>query len=698
MSNHDRSACLIIDGHIVGAVPEERLDRRKGSEGFYRKDGRGQVIPPMRAITRLLRDHGIGLSDLDLVVCGRSITTCREQFLDHFPIEPERVVEPEMPNHHLAHAYSAYATTPHTRTAVLVIDEQGSWQDDRFERCTWFQGTGGPLIPHRRFWGDHSDLSLGMFYNVFAALTGLSEGGRPAAGKLMSLAALGESHPGWPDLLELHEDGDVGCDLKQLDRFLEDAGVPLREFGSKTVVSELDALLTKYSVVNWSSQLGRDLAAKAQGELEKGILHTAAKLRSESSTDVLAYAGGVALNCVTNAQLHRVGWRDVHVHPAATDDGTSVGLAAYGWSEVLGNSLPRTREFRVFLGPRHRKETVKAALGDYGLTEFGQDATDPAVVAELVHDGAIVCWFSGPSEWGPRALGARSIVANPLVDGITDRINATIKYREPFRPFGISITEDGADELLELSSGNRSLRRYMLSLGKALHPDLRGVCHDDGSVRFQMVNQKQQPEWHRLIASFGRLSGLGAVINTSFNTFGEPLVESPDDAVRQFLLCGADALWIDGTLVVTADIPDYEAEAGRSRAWRESRLNPLSLALKLEDSGYPDRAQQILREHVDVGSAVEQYDPPHGMAYHLLRARIAMASGATDEAERHAAQVLANWWFPPEVIEAGAIAGQTSSGNLGTIGTLLTTLARSRSGLDFFGSLVPNEPRTGQAV
>lgn len=689
MSNHDRAACLLVDGRIAGAVAEERLDRRKSSEGFYRRGGRGVVLPPLRAITRLLRDTGIRLDDLDLVVCGRSITTCREELLDHLPIAADKVVEPPKPSHHLAHAYSAYATMPYPESAVLVIDEQGHWLDDRFERCSWYAADAKGLRPVRQFHGDRFNLSLGMFYNVFAALAGLAEAGRPAAGKLMSLAGFGQTRNDWPDLLTLTEDGDVGVGLDVIDRFLTTAGVPTWPGVPERTVSDLDGLLVKYRPVGWRSALGQDLARKAQEELERGILHTAARLREHTGLEKLAYAGGVALNCSVNARLDAAGWRDVHVHPAATDDGTALGLATYGWIEVLDGRRNLMRNFSPHVGPRHEVDSAAQALESFGLDGHLRPAASVETVAELVAAGAVVCWFTGRSEWGPRALGARSIVASPLTPGVTERINSTVKFREPFRPFGVSLLRDAAEVLIDRKGTPPGLDGYMLGIAYPIHPGLGAVAHVDGTLRYQLVDRDRQSMWYRLISAVGSLTEMPAVVNTSFNTLGEPLVESPGDAVRQFLLSDADALWLDGHLLVTADLPIQVRREARELAWERSSLDPLDVAVGLEAAGYPAAAAKVLVEHPVADGEYAAASRDRIRSHHALLLRLASANGDTESATQHSSEVLRWWLFPPDVMRAAAhLATDEEQSAPALTGKLITAGATNRSALEFFLQLV----------
>lgn len=687
MSNHDRAACLLADGRVVGAVAEERLDRRKGSEGFYRRGGSGIVLPPVRAVTRLLRDEGVDARDLELVVCGRSIARCRDDLLAQLPFAPDRVVEPEPPAHHLAHAYSAYATSPSSAPAVLVIDEQGHWIDGRFERCSWFVGDGGPLRRVRSFQGDRRQLSLGMFYNVFAAVTGLSEAGRPAAGKLMSLAAYGREHKEWPELLECRPDGDVDCAIEDVDAFLARAAVPMQHGMEELPALALDDLLGRYRRIPWSSALAADLARKAQDELQRAILHTAGLLRSVTGRDELAFAGGVALNCATNAHLGQAGWRDVHVHPAATDDGTALGLAYYGWIEVLGQPRTVNRRFSPLLGPRHTPSEHESALDRYGLAGRYTRAT-PEDAAEVVATDRILCWYTGRSEWGPRALGARSIVANPLRPDAVKHLNATVKHREPFRPFGVSIPAPLLERLLTTTEPLSGLAPYMLTTATATNPALAAVAHRDGTIRYQAVDEAEQPQWFALICETGRRTGLDAVINTSFNVLGEPLVESPGDAVRQFLTSGADALYLDGRLLLGADVP---AES-RERAWEQTPVAPAQAAAVLAANGHPAAAARLLEQR-----SVEARDfaaAGHSAlsSYHALCMR-ALRDADEKTALEHAEAVLDLWTFPADVREAAGLLAAAEGRRHQLLACLLASLAPGGSAEHFFQALLPARTR-----
>ncbi|MDQ1066600.1 carbamoyltransferase C-terminal domain-containing protein [Streptomyces canus] len=657
MSSHDRSAALLRDGTVVGAVAEERLDRRKRSQGFYEGDSGGLVLPPLRAIARVLSESGIGLHEVDLVVCGRSVRTCRDELIKALPVDPERVVEPPAPGHHLAHAYSAYATSPFKDSAVLVLDEQGYRHDDgRFERGSWFLGESGALQTCRRFTGTRTNLSLGMFFDVFAALTGLSEAGLPAAGKLMALASYGRAHEDWPELVSLAADGDVDVSLEALDHFLESvAGVPVFPGHRNRPAGSLEGFDKKYRAVHWGTPLAADLAAHAQAELERGVLHTAATLRLETGARHLSYAGGVALNCTANSRLLEAGFEDVFVQPAATDDGCAIGLAYYGWIEVLGRSREPVKRFSSVLGPRYTSADSKSAWAAYGL-EGHVSSAEPAAVAGLLAEGKLVCRVDGRSEWGPRALGHRSIIADPCRPGIVETLNSRVKFREPFRPFGISIDADQAPSLLELDSVPASLGPYMLAVARTRDDRLGSVSHKDGTIRYQLVAE-EDGSYHQLLRAFGDLTGLPAVINTSFNTLGEPLVETPEDAVRQFLVSGADVLVIGDELLDLTALDPQVSEQSIRLAEQQTVVDPLHLALRHEAAGYPKAAAEVL----SLAPPVTLADGADKLReFEALQMRLAIIEGDTSRAAAHAQRVLELSGMPRAAAEAAEVLNSVS--------------------------------------
>ena len=683
MSNHDRSACLLKNGRIVMAIAEERLDRRKASEGFYGANNRGIVLPPLAAINYVLHNNKLGIDDIDLVVCGRSVMSAREMMLTYLPIQENKLAEPPIPGHHIAHAYSAYCTSPFVEAAVLVIDERGhSLDDGQFEKCSWFRSEGGRLLPIQQFMGSQTNLSLGMFYETFAALTGLSEAGKPSAGKLMGLAPLGRLHPEWPQLIHLnHQTGDTSIPLASLDDFFLHTGLTIRPGMENFTVQKLDDLLIKYVPVWWQSELAADLAFKAQFELERAIQHISYSLCQVSSVRVLAYAGGVALNCTANSTLLKSGWTDVYIHPAAMDDGAAVGLALYGWIEFMGQHHVPAERFNPFLGKRYTSSEAYDAVKFFGLEEYTQKVSSGAEAARRVADGEIVCWFQGQSEWGPRALGGRSIVASPLIPGMQQRINSTIKYRERFRPLGVCGTLQAIKECIDISSVPPSMNSYMLAVGQVIDDRLAAVRHVDGTVRYQIAALDLQPELYRLLVEFGRLTGLSMVINTSFNLFGEPLVETPTDAVRQFLTSKADALVLENTLLAISNIPLHQLEKARRQAWSLSMIKPLHLVLSLEAAGYLEFAYQMIGELGYTAEDALSQGPDVPQRYHGFLMRAALSRGDERCAVRHAEEVLRYVAIPGEASAAARVLKNNCTDNIArrSVGDLVNILAAKGS-------------------
>ena len=546
-----------------------------------------------------------------------------------------------------------------------------------------------------RFFGGGDDLSLGMLYNAFAAMTSLTEADSPAAGKLMGLAALGKPHPEWPQLVSLDGTrGDTRVSLRQLDEFLASVGLPRRVPIHDAPLRQLEDL-PFYVPARWNTELAADLARKAQEELERAVLHIAGAFRRRCSADTLCYAGGVALNCTTNRRLLEVGWKDVYIHPAATDDGNAVGLALYGWIEVLGHGRAPVSVFNPFTGRRYSRRELREAVGIFGLDACVSETSASEEGARRAARGEVVCWFEGKSEWGPRALGGRSIIASPTQPAIKERINSTIKFREPFRPLAISGTREGLAQLIACDTVPASLGPYMLAAGQVIDERLAPVRHADGTVRYQIVNPQLQPVWCELIQAFGRRTGIFALVNTSFNTLGEPLVETPMDAVRQFLLSGADALVAQGLCLARADIPTAVMTRALRQAWKLTPIDPLAAAHGLEDAGYADAAIRLLEDLEYTAETAMAAGLRAICRYHAMQLRAAVRRGAFDRA-RHHADVILRWsGLPPEAIDAAAFMSEDPNDDRRQVaGRLIGGLAMPGGALRLFShALEPKKSR-----
>jgi carbamoyltransferase len=545
----------------------------------------------------------------------------------------------------------------------------------------------GPLARLDRFDGGSDDLSQGMFYNAFAGLMNLREAGRPAAGKLMGLAPFGQRRPEWPALIELETGGDTQISLQCLDDFFAEAGVVVRPGCESLAVNALDELLIKYAPLSWRDPLAADLACKAQEELEAAVLHISRCLRRRSSASALAYAGGVALNCTANRRLAEAGWVDVFVQPAATDDGNALGLAYYGWIELLGHARRPERRFNPFTGRRYTGREVSSALATFGLAEHARTVAPAEAAAERIARGEIVCWFQGASEWGPRALGARSIIASPLLPGMRDRLNAAVKHREAFRPFAVSGTAAGLAGRVELSGAPSALRAYMLVAAQVTDACLAEVRHVHGSVRFQLVDPQVEPVWYALIEAFGAYTGVAVVLNTSFNTFGEPLVETPVDAVRQFLLAGADALYLDHQLLAREAIPAEAMRRARQQAWRISEIDALHTALGLEAAGYLAAALQVIQLADYTSENAFARGPAAIRGYHGLQLRAAVQRGDTAAAGEHADMILRWSGLPAEALPAAQHLAGSLQARQRAVGQLMRTIAGPGEAYYFLSNL-----------
>jgi carbamoyltransferase len=318
--------------------------------------------------------------------------------------------------------------------------------------------------------------------------------------------------------------------------------------------------------------------------------------------------------------------------------------------------------------------------------------TTPEIVAEHVASGEVVCWFNGRSEWGPRALGNRSIVADPRQEGIKARLNCTVKYREPFRPFGLSGTASGLSSTVDMHDLPAALSPYMLTVAPVIRDDLPEVTHHDGSVRFQVVDRKLQPEWHRLIEAFGERTGLYAVLNTSFNTLGEPLVETPEDAVRQFLLTGADGLYLDGRFLSVTDVPAEALAAARRLARERTPIDVLAAALSIEAAGYPVPAGELLDEWQFTADEAVAGGIGALRRYQAFMARIAAAEGRHDDARTHARAVLTTATFDRDAGEAASAIAESDGDDL--LAELVQIISYGR-GADFWRHLLGEATLTG---
>ena len=564
-SNHDRSAALLKDGRIVCAISEERIDRRKHSQGFYGDNARSIVIPPMAAINYCLEAEKIAIDDLDLIVIGRSMQLCINDVMKYIPIKDKsKIVELPIPSHHQAHAYSSYFASGFEKSLILIIDEQGHWlENNTFEKESIYIAENEEIKELQTFKGNYIDISIGMFYDLFSVILGFTDGSVPAAGKLMGLASYGKKEKTYK-LLEVNKEGNINVKWDNLIQYLKLKKVLPKDFELSdfklnyeykyhTILEEIQKYLNK---VDWNDIVGQDIAYKAQNEIEEAIIQVVDYWVNKTGITNICLAGGVFLNSIVNYQiLKRTSVKDIYIQPAATDDGTAIGYAYIGYYKILKNHL-RCKLQNVYLGKEYTENEIENTLKQYAIP-YKHLANIEQVAAKFISDNKIVAWYQGKSEFGPRALGNRSILASPLSVAIRDRINRDIKRRESFRPFAPSVLEEQAQKYFDLVCKSP----YMLLIADVIDEKLDGIIHVDGTARVQTVSKEDNEIFYKLISNYGKISGTPVVLNTSFNVNGEPLVETPYDALKSFIITDIDILCIGNYLIDKSWFTSEEVEA-----------------------------------------------------------------------------------------------------------------------------------------
>ncbi|MBI4367844.1 MAG: carbamoyltransferase [Candidatus Omnitrophica bacterium] len=564
---HDSAACLVQDGKIVAAAQEERFTRKKHDFEF-----------PKHAVDFCLKQGHLTVGDIDFVAFYEKpflkFERILETYLAYAPrgfgsflramplwmkhrlwipdlIRKELNYEGKMifPEHHESHASSAFFPSPFERAAILTADGVGEWTTASFGKGEGhrFELNSEIRFPH----------SLGLLYSAFTYYTGFRV--NSAEYKVMGLAPYGE--PKYADLIlkelmDLKEDGSFKLNMKYFnycsgltmtnDRFHRLFGGPPRK--PETQIRERDM----------------DLARSVQAATEEVMLRMARYVHQVTGEENLCLSGGVALNCVANGRILKEGpFKHIWIQPAAGDAGGALGAALLVWHHYLDQPRQVEAEDKQagsFLGPVFSDSEVESILKQQGAV---YEKFDPQYViektAELIEKGNVIGWFQGRMEFGPRALGGRSIIGDARNSEMQSRMNLKIKFRESFRPFAPSVLEEKASEWFELSEPSP----YMLLVAdvrkqhriESVNGNLRGleklkasrskipaVTHVDYSARLQTIDPKRNPVYHNLIQQFFKRTGCPVVINTSFNVRGEPIVCTPEDAFRCFMNTEMDYL------------------------------------------------------------------------------------------------------------------------------------------------------------
>lgn len=563
---HDAAACLLKDGAIVAAAEEERFSRIKHDSRF-----------PLRAIDYCLREAGIQPNEIDHVAFYEKPLLKFERilssYLETFPASRRAFVEAMKTwlgdklwtrslirqklryrkdivfgEHHLSHASSAFLVSPFDEAAVLTADGVGEWTTTAIGLGS---GTGLELLREVRY--PHS---LGLLYSAFTAYLGfeVNEGEY----KVMGMSAYGR--PRYVDaiqhLIDVAADGSYQLDMSYFEYHRA-----LRTYNQRFV----DLLGPARAPDAELDQRHADVAASIQAVLEEVLLRMARHLRSITGSSKLCMAGGVALNGLANSKIYKeAGFDELFIQPAAGDSGGAIGAAAFLYHSVLDQ--PRVSPMRhAYLGPSFSDAEIATFLerNDIPATRL-EPAELPSRVADLIAGGQVVGWFQGRMEFGPRALGSRSILADPGIEGMKDVVNEKIKHRERFRPFAPSVIAEEAGRYFDLDCESP----YMLHI-VPVRPEMRAalpaITHVDGTARLQTVSRETNPLYYDLIQAFARRSGTPVVLNTSFNVRGEPIVCTPDEAYNCFAHTDIDHLVLGSYLLSRESKRRLMPYAGRKR-------------------------------------------------------------------------------------------------------------------------------------
>lgn len=573
---HDSSCCLLRDGKLIAAAAEERFSRLKHDARL-----------PVQAFRYCLQAGGLDIMDIDCIAYyenpdqkrSRQLWQAEQQgnpntayLFETFPVEQSirECLGYEGPilffDHHLSHAASSFYYSGFEQAALLTVDGVGEWVT-----TSYGLGTGNKIELFEKV---HFPHSLGLLYATITAYLGFRV--NDGEYKVMGLAPYGQ--PRFVEqirsLLELGEGGSFKLQLPFFD-FISGQRMytPLLQDLLGEAPHQAGAPLRPFHL---------DLARSIQLILEEVLLEKNHWLAQQTGASDLCMAGGVALNCVANGRILREGpFKRLFVQPASGDDGACLGAAALAWMELSNTQSGSVEPLQhVYLGPAYTQDEIKQLLQATGL-HFLDFSRDEKALLEAVSDRLVqhkvIGWFQGAMEFGPRALGARSILANPIDAGIRDRVNLMVKKRESFRPFAPSVLEHHAIDFFDLEQPSP----YML-LTCQVKPSLNlpGITHVDGSARPQTVNAQQNPRYAALLESFYARTGCPVLLNTSFNIKDEPIVCSPIDALCCMIKAGLDTLVLGDYLIDKADIPSYLP--GLIQQWQDEggtgfqkRENPL---------------------------------------------------------------------------------------------------------------------------
>lgn len=578
---HDAAAALLVNGKIVAAAQEERFTRKKHDKEF-----------PEHAIAYCLESCRYAIKDIDYVIFydkpaqkferllktfitvwprGLSlfIKSMRSWFYDKLWME--RAIAKKLKwekeilfcEHHYSHAASAYYCSPFDDAAIITMDGVGEW-----DTTTIGMGRGNRIELTKTIQFPHS---LGLVYSALTHYLGFKV--NSAEYKVMGLAPYGNPNiyeKQFKELIQIKDDGSFRLNMKYFSYEYDEAMTNNR-------FNELFACPPRKRE-SALEQRHKDIAASLQKTTEEITLKTARHAQKIHPSENLCLAGGVALNCVANGKILESGlFKNIYIQPAAGDAGGAVGAACFLYYAVLKNQKSESAMETAYLGPQWNNDEIKKFLEE---TNEGMEhplayvfMTDDKLTrhaAQMIADNQVIGWFRGRMEFGPRALGNRSILADARNKENWQRVNLKIKYRESFRPFAPTVLEEKADEYFNLKGHSSP---YMLLTAQVKKNTIPAVTHVDNSARIQTVNREQNPRYYDLINEFYALTDCPVIINTSFNVRGEPIVCSPKDALHCFVNTEMDCLILGNYVIAKKENPNIHTLARTSGYLTEFELD-----------------------------------------------------------------------------------------------------------------------------
>jgi len=555
---HDSAAAILKDGKLMAAIEEEKLSRKKHDFGF-----------PAKAVDYCLKQAGVSINDIDYVIFYEKPFLKFERILktvlSSFPYSLKMFQDSSMlwlkerlwikalikeslnykgeilfSTHHMSHAASCFLASPFEESAIVTLDGVGEWAT-----LSVGIGRGKDIEIKKQINFPHS---LGLLYSVFTAFLGFKVNNGEY--KVMGMAPYGE--PIYTDkiykMIKVEEDGSFKLNMDYFSYHKNPSQIFSRkfldEFGRPQDPKETENLNKYYC----------DIAASVQKVLEDVLLKIISSVYKEYGIENLCMAGGVALNSVANAKiLKNTGFKQIFIQPQAGDGGGALGAALYLCNTVLGKERVFVQD-HAYYGPEYSNEEIRKFLEEQQINyeELEMEAVFKRA-ADYLAQGKVLGWFQGKMEWGPRALGNRSILADPRRKDMKDIVNRKIKFREPFRPFAPSVLSDKAFEWFDLGKAENSwplrFMLYVIDVKRDKKELIPAITHVDGTARPQLVFQKDNPCYYSLIEEFYKRTGVPLVLNTSFNLRGEPIVCSPADAFNTFSKSGIDILILNNFLI-----------------------------------------------------------------------------------------------------------------------------------------------------